>query len=400
MREIDKTSDMIERSLNRLEKWIEDHDYKGYDPADGLTSYLRPLTFGNLFLDRLLQQLIWRSPINLRPILGVKPLDSHIGRGYMAWGYLTRFRHSRNEIYKQKAITCLQWLIENRAPGFEHFSWGKMFDFASRGGRQGKKEPITVWTSLIGQAFLDGYEIIGDPEYLKVAESICRWILERPRNVTDSGFCINYTPFGKGECTIHNQSMLAAAMLARTAKFCNNQELLVVAREAIRYTCTRQLPDGSWYYGEAPTFHWIDNFHTGYNLDALKCYMENSGDDTYTDHLKKGFDFYITHFFESTGMPKYYHKRTYPIDSQCCAQSIETLANFSEYDPSSLETSMRITRWTISHMQDRSGFFFFMKYPLWTLKVPMIHWAQAVTYRALAQLLWKLKDKGRVGKQL
>jgi rhamnogalacturonyl hydrolase YesR len=385
----DKT-DRILNSINKLEKWIEDHNYKGYDPADGLTSYLRPLTFGNLFLDRILQQVIWRSPINLRPLLGVKPLDSNIGRGYMAWGYLIRFKSTGDAIYKQKAVSCLEWLMRNKAPGFEQYSWGKMFDFASRGGRQGKYEPITVWTSLIGMAFLEAYETLGDEKYLEVADSICQWILERPRNVTDSGFCINYTPFGKGECTIHNQSMLAAAMLARTAKFKPNEEYFKVARGAIQYTCSRQLDDGSWYYGEDPKYHWIDNFHTGYNLDALKCYMECTDDTTYESHLKKGFEFFKNTFFEPTGRPKYYHDRTYPIDSQCCSQAIETLTNFSEYDESSLDLAVKVAEWTIENMQNRSGYFYFMQYPSMTLKVPMIHWAQATTYKALPFLLLKI----------
>lgn len=384
---------VIKNSLMRLEKWVEDHDYKGYDPADGLTSYLRPLTCGNLFLDRLLMQLIWRSPINLRPLLGVKPLESNIGRGYMAWGYLTMFKLTGEKTYKDKAVTCLEWLVKNRAPGFEHYSWGKMFDFSSRGGRQGKYEPITVWTSLIGQAFLEAYEILGDQKYLEVAESICCWIIERPRNQTDSGFCINYTPFGKGDCTIHNQSMLAAAMLARTAKFTNNTEYMNVAREAMKYTCTRQLPDGSWYYGEDPKYHWIDNFHTGYNLDALKCYIECTKDNTYERNLKKGFSFFKNNFFEQTGRSKYYHNRTYPIDSQCCSQAIETLANFSDYDESSLAEGIRVANWTINNMQDRDGHFYFMQYPFMTIKAPMIHWAQATTYKALAVLLLRIEAK-------
>lgn len=45
---------ILEDGIGKLEKWVEDHDYKGYDPADGLTSFLGPVTFGNLFLDRLL----------------------------------------------------------------------------------------------------------------------------------------------------------------------------------------------------------------------------------------------------------------------------------------------------------------------------------------------------------
>ena len=46
----------IKRSLDAVQNWVERRDYKGYDPGDGLTSFLRPLTFGHLFAERLLQQ--------------------------------------------------------------------------------------------------------------------------------------------------------------------------------------------------------------------------------------------------------------------------------------------------------------------------------------------------------
>ncbi len=377
-------------SVRKLEKWIEDHHYKGYDPADGLTSYLRPLTFGNIFLDRILQQLIWRSPINLRPILGVKPLDSFVGRGYIARAYLVLFSMSGEGRYKQKARTCLDWLMDNKAPGFGQYSWGKMFDFASRGGRQNRFEPITVWTSLTGMAFLDAYEMLGDREYLGVADSVCQWILRVPRTMTGSGSCINYQFSEKGDCTIHNQSMLAAAMLTRTAGHTGNPDYNMVAREAIKYTCIRQRPDGSWYYGEDPKYHWIDNFHTGYNLDALKCYIELTGDKTYKPVLERGFSFYKGNFFEKNGRPKYYHDRTFPIDSQCASQSIDTLTNFFDYDETARELAVRVAIWTITNMQDRSGYFYFMRYPFFVLKPPMIHWAQATTYKALVSLANKL----------
>jgi hypothetical protein len=184
--------------------------------------------------------------------------------------------------------------------------------------------------------------------------------------------------------------VLAAAMLARTAKFNHNLEFQKVAREAIAYTCTRQLPDGSWFYGEEAKYHWIDNFHTGYNLDALKCYIESSCDKTYEHNLKKGFEFFKSNFFEPTGRPKYYHNRTYPIDSQCVSQAITTLVNFSAYDGSSLQLALKVAKWTIENMQDRKGYFYFMRYPLIVMKAPMIHWAQATTYKAMANLLLKL----------
>ena len=348
-------TELISSSIKKLEGWLKDHQENGFDPADGLTSYLRPLTFGNLLLSRVLQQLVWRSPVNLRPLLGIKPLRSFIGCGYIVRAQLLMSRLNGDDRYRQKAAAGLDWLMRNKAPGYEDYSWGKMFDFASRCGLQMKNEPITVWTSLIGQAFLDGYEIIGDPEYLKVAESICEWILRVPRTPTTSGACINYTPSGKGIGSIHNQSMLAGAMLARTAKYLKNGEYLRVAREAVTFTCTRQRSDGSWYYGEDPTYHWIDNFHTGYILDALRGYLDATEDRSFEETLNRGFSFYKHSFFDETGRPKYYHNRTFPIDSQCAAQAIDTLAVFSDRDGSALEMAARVAKWTIIHMQDTAG---------------------------------------------
>jgi len=111
--------------------------------------------------------------------------------------------------------------------------------------------------------------------------------------------------------TIHNQSMVAAALLARTANHNRNPEFLRVAREAVEFTCKRQLPDGSWYYGEDTTYHWIDNFHTGYVLDSLKGFIDLTKDATYSDNLRRGFAFYKNNFIEDNGRPKYYYNRTF-----------------------------------------------------------------------------------------
>lgn len=378
----------LRESIAKVEKWVEDHDYRGYEPFDGLSSYLRPLTFKSIFLERILQQVVRQSPLNLRPILGIKPQDSTKGRGYMAWGYLQMFKITGESSYSEKARRCLDWLDKNKAPGFASHSWGNHFDFSSRGGRLPKHTPIIVWTSLHGQAYLDAYEILGDARFLEVARSICDWILHLPRERTDKGVCISYV--AHVQRSIHNSNMLGAAMLARAAKYFGPAGYLDVAREAMVYSCSRQLPDGAWFYGEKEDCHWIDNFHTGYNLNSLKCYMEHSGDNSFRGNLHKGFEFYKKFFFEPTGRPKYYHNRAYPIDSQCASQAIETLANFSDFDAESLGLAVKVTNWTIDNMQDSSGYFYYRQYPLIKARTPMLHWAQATTYRALALLLNKI----------
>jgi rhamnogalacturonyl hydrolase YesR len=380
----------ILRSIHKLEKWVEDHDYKGYDPFDGLTSFLKPFTLGNLLLDRLLMQLIRQSPINLRPLLGVKPLDSNIGRGYMAWGYTIMFKQTGEIRYRDKAVSCLEWLMDNKAPHHKDYSWGKHFDYASRGGRYPKLEPIIVWAGLIGQAFLDAYETFGDRKYLDVANSICQWILSIPREKTKSGSCLSYYAFEQS--SIHNSNMIGAAMLARTAKISGDSTALKIAKEAMEYSCTRQLPDGAWYYGEAPKERWIDNFHTGYNLDSLKCYIDNTNDRDYEENLRRGFEYYKKNFFEENGRPKYYHNRAYPIDSQCASQALDTLTYFSDNDSSAFDLALKVAKWTIDNMQDKDGHFYYRQYPFIKAKMPMIHWAQATTYKALTILLSKINQ--------
>jgi rhamnogalacturonyl hydrolase YesR len=375
----------IRESISKLEKWVENHNYKGYEPFDGLSSVLRPLSFNNLFAERILQQLVRQSPINIRPLLGIKPQESTKGRGYMAWGYLALFRLTGDEHYKEKAVLCLEWLIKHKSPRYVHYCWGNHFDYSSRGGRYSKFEPITVWTSLIGQTFLDAYETLGDDRYLEIATSICDWILELPREKTDSGLCLSYLAFTQS--SIHNANMLGAAMLTRTAHHTRSRALLELAKEAMEYSCSRQLPDGAWYYGEASNNHWIDNFHSGYNLESLKCYIENSADKTYEENLHRGFGYFKRTFFEENGRPKYYHNRAYPIDIQCASQAIETLADFSTVDTSSLELSLRVAKWTIDHMQDEKGFFYYRILPRIKVKTPMLHWGQATMYRALTLLL-------------
>jgi rhamnogalacturonyl hydrolase YesR len=379
------TTELIGSSLKRLEAWVESHGYEAYEPFDGLSSPLRPLTGGSLFLDRLLMQAVRQSPINLRPLVGIRPLPSTKGRGYMAAGYLTLFRLTSDPEYRRKAIACLDWLSTHTSPKFTECSWANHFDFASRGGRYGKDESIIVWTALIGQAFVDAFEAVGEQRFLDVAQSACRWILALPRERTESGTCISYHALGQS--SIHNANMLGAAFLARCWRHAREPEYLDVAREAMRYSCTRQLEDGSWWYAEAPMYHWIDNFHTGYNLDSLKCYIESTGDETYHGHVLRGLKFYTDHFFREDGCPRYYHDRTQPIDSQCAAQSIETLTRVADIDDSYLRLAERVALWTIRNMQDRDGHFYYRKYPLITAKAPMLHWAQATTYRALA-LLW------------
>jgi hypothetical protein len=44
-------------------------------------------------------------------------------------------------------------------------------------------------------------------------------------------------------------------------------------------------------------------------------------------------------------------------------------------------------------MQNSSGYFHYRKYPLVAARIPMLHWGEATTFRALALLLLKLDEE-------
>lgn len=379
----------IQSSSERLARWVEEHDYKAYDPGDGQLSFLRAFTFGQQFPRRVLTASVLRAPVNIRPLLGIRPHTSTKGMGYMAWGYAKQYAITQRDTFKAQAAHCLDWLMENRAPKYKDYCWGNSFAFSTRSGTIPAQEPTIVWSSLIGQAFLEAYEVFGNARYLEVASSICDWILQVPREKTSRGACLSYVAYAP--ISIHNSNMLGAAMLARTGSITGNSEALAVAREAMLYSCARLNEDGAWFYGEAPKYHWIDSFHTGYNLDSLKRYVTSTGDASFNGELERGLAYFQRSFFEADGRPRYYDNKLYPIDIQCAAQSIDTLAFFSDMAPGAIEQACKVASWTIDNMQDRDGHFYYRDLGWMKIRIPMLHWGQGTMFKALAQLAGKLQ---------
>jgi polysaccharide biosynthesis protein VpsJ len=373
-------------SIGRLFEWLEKNDYRGYDTFDGLSSFLRPLTFENKFLRIALQQSVRRFPLNTRPLLGIKKSRSTKAMGFLARGFLRLHVSTGDPVWREKAEFALQWLIDNRSKGYSGACWGNHFDYQSRGFYLPKGVPTVVWTSLIGHAFLDGYEHLRKAEYLEIAQSACEHILG-DLQVFPHGeaVCITYVPGLDSQ--VHNSNTLGASLLARTHSYTHNETYVDLAKKAFLYTAERQRPDGSWYYGERSDIHWVDNFHTGYVLDCYKQYQESTGDDRFESTLKRGYDYWKKNFFLPDGTPRYYNYKTLPIDIQCCSQAIDTLVFFSDRDPESIALASKVARWTIKHMQDRTGYFYYRRYSPWIVNTtPTLHWGQATMLCAMAGL--------------
>ena len=378
-------------SIQRLSAWVEQNDYRAYDTFDGLNArFVRPFTFETAFLRTVLQQGIRRFPLNLRPLLGVRKGYSTKGMAFLARGYMRLHRATGDAAWANKAEFALQWLIENQSNGYSGACWGNHFDYQSRNFYLPTGVPTIVWTSLIGHAFLDGYDHFKKEQYLQIAISACEHILKDLEKYPDGeGTCISYIPGGKS--LVHNANTLGGSLLARTYSYTRSETYRELAQRALQYTAQYQRSDASWYYGEKENLHWVDNFHTAYVLDCFKFYGESTGDERFDRNMMSGYEYWKKTFFLADGTPRYYSHKTLPLDIQCSSQAIDTLVFFHDRDPESVPLAVKVAQWTIEHMQDDTGYFYYRRYSPWLVnKTPTLHWGQATMLCALAGLYQQL----------
>lgn len=377
---------ILKDSIKKLESWLEANDYKGYDPFEGLNSNLRFLTFEQVLFRQLLVQLFRRFPFNIRPVFGIKPTRSSKGLAYIINGYLELYKLHGDGKYKNLAEKFLEELKSISCEGYSGYCWGNHFDYQTRGYFLKKNNPTLVWTSLCGRAFYNAYELFKNEDYLKVVDSACNFIInDLPRYGNPEASCISYVTHTKN--LIHNANLLGASLLSLGYKLTGKKIYYDIATSAVRYSVNHQHKDGSWYYGEEEKYHWIDNWHTAYNLDSIFIYTNLTGNNEFLNNLQKGFDFYINNFFMPDGKPKYYHNKVGVLDIQCCSQAIETLVLFKDYDSKALPLAYKVAKWTIQNMQASDGHFYYRRGKVFTNRTPMFHWAQATMFYALVRLL-------------
>jgi hypothetical protein len=382
-----KTKAELLGSIEKLAKWLEQNDYSAYDTFDGLNAkYVRPLAFHNKLLETVLQQGIRRFPVNLRALLGVNKSQSTKGMGFLARGFMRLHDATGNAAWAEKANFALQWLLEHKSPGYSGACWGNHFDYQCRSFYLPKGVPTVVWTSLIGHAFLDGYEHFHNEMYLRTAVSACEHIVRDLEKFPDGdAHCITYVPGLNNQ--VHNANTLGGSLLARVYSHTRTDCYRAIARKAIAYTAKYQRPDFSWWYGEKANLRWVDNFHTAYVLDCFKHYAQATGDTAFDTAYNNGYEYWKKTFFLADGTPRYYDYKTLPIDIQCCSQAIDTLVFFHDRDATSLELAEKVARWTIENMQDSSGYFYYRRYSRWLVnKTPTLHWGQATMLCALSGL--------------
>jgi hypothetical protein len=388
----------LHESLQRLDRWVEQENFSGWEPHDALnSSFVRGLTFGCRPLGILWLQLIKKCPVNLRPVLGVPKGINPKAMGLFLATYWRKFLMTGDFNYIERVQEFAGWLEANSSPGYSGKCWGYNFDWPNRNFFAPAGTPTIVNTAFNAMAFLDLVTLRGAHERdivrnipaLAVAQSACEFILHDLNQFKPGPgeLCFSYSPLDKR--WVHNANLLGACLLAQVAAQTGERRLKDAALAAARFSARRQHADGSWDYGENAGDGWVDNFHTGFVLVSLRRISRALETDEFLKNIDKGYSFWRTKMFLRDGIPKYYAQKTYPLDAHCVAQAILTFLEFGETDPDAFAAADALALWAIQHLQDASaGFFHYQIHKFYRIRIPYIRWSQAWMQRALTELLY------------
>lgn len=388
-------------TFERLRTYCESQHFKGWDPYDGLNSKVFqaiPFLKKSDLCRLVVIQGFKRCPVNLRPIALVPKEYNAKGIGLFLQAYCNLYKTVKAnsdlatslgtpESLLGQVRELADLLLALQSKGYSGACWGYNFDWqARRIFLFPKNTPTVVATNFCATALMDAYEVTREQRYLDVALSSARFVLDDlHRTDYKDGFLFSYSPL-PGNDTVFNASLLGSKLLAYCFHYTGNETYKEAARSSVLACCQAQAADGSWVYGMLPVQSWIDSFHTGYNLDGLIAYQEQTGDNAFSTQIEKGFDFYIKNFFEPDGCPKYYHDRKFPIDIHCPGQlfvTLHRLGKFAEYK----DLAEKVLEWTVSHMQDRKGYFYYQLKQGISSKIPYMRWSNAFMFNALSYYL-------------
>jgi hypothetical protein len=303
----------------RLFQWADARDWAGPDPYDGLTGPLGQFAAHRVLRQALLQT-VKRSRVDLRPVLGIRPLRTAAASGTAASACA---RLSASPVWRARAIGLGQWTAAAQMSGRYAGLWRYEFDVQTRWAYYPAGVPNLVATTFCADGCLDS-GTLSEAAML----SLSRGLLEHLHN----GAFFTYTP--ASDVLVHNANLMGAALAARLARAGTlpgglADRLADAARGAVDVSLAGQRRDGSWPYGQGPRLAWVDGFHTGYVLLRLEQAATLLGIDVRTP-LERGAVHYLRNLFDGA-LPRYF------------------AGGRTRRDPNNDATAVRMAAWAAGH---------------------------------------------------
>lgn len=369
--------------------YVRNNNFKGWDPYDGLTTDYK--IFHKKYYIRLLFFYLNKfSPINLRPYLNVKKRS--FTQPYMLIGL--------SHLYKgdyEKAEQFLDIIIkDSKVNEYGFHCWdGLDMPIQMINTFKSKGAPNVISTELAARfilLFIQKTERRKD-ELTNILFSVEKFFKKQMLVQYKGQSHFKYYHVTPENLFVFNSNANVCGFLAELDLFrgdTKNETLVIdILKSIIKY----QNEDGYWNYHvnlKTATQKKQIDFHQGFILDDILRIMKVYGwEKEIEDSFKKGLNYYKINQFNNNGRSYYRVPKKWPVNIHNQSQGIITFTNaanagFGEHYREFAET---IFDWTVNNMLGKDGHFYYLKYPIFTNKIPYMRWSDANMLYAISHLI-------------
>jgi rhamnogalacturonyl hydrolase YesR len=389
--------DLCLHILKTTLQYSRGRDYAGHNKHDGLNSPILGPILGWAKWPRLVAiQSVMRAPVNIRPLLLVPLTRNPKGIGLFASAWLDLYAVDRREEDFKEAEKLLDWLLENPSRGFKGLSWGYPYPWQDLGFYARRHMPNRVVTCWVGFAFLEAYRQTAELRYRNALPEIAEFLTSEPNILEDSKSmkCFSYVPDHRVTWAVMDVPALMGAYLAEAGVLLERSDYVEEAKRLINWVVDKQTDYGAWFYThpseDSPITH--DNYHTAIVLDCLDRYRLATGDQSFETAYWEGLEYYRDNLFTHGGAPRWRNDKEYPYDIHGAASGILCFTRAATREPSYWRSAQAVLNWTLEHLHDPRGFFYYQRTKWFTKRFCLLRWSNAWMCRALAFALRKHKD--------
>jgi len=385
--------DLARNSLGRLYVYCKNQNWAGYDPYDALNSpHFKHLS--NKWARIVITQIFRHLPLDLRYFFKIEKSSNPKALALFIRSLIKLSSIVDSGNYKDELNKISDRLLDLKSTEPSNsgmISWGYNFAWQSRAFYCEPYSPNIQSTIMCAHAF---YELSTCKLFTKETsqrfKDVCimanRYILANLLMYEDEEIAVLAYILNDNTIIINVQAQAAWSLL-RAYLFTGEKRFLDISLKLLRFVERKQQRDGSWLYGEAVCQGFIDNFHTGFILEALyECKAVNNS-SVPKETIERGYKFYINHFFNKKIIVKYFYNSNYPVDSHAIAQSVITISKLIKYDDQSEFLLNKIINWTLINFQSKKGYFYYQKWPYFKNRISYMRWTQAWMFYALASFL-------------
>ena len=360
--------------LQHLLKTAHTDGYKGYSLFDSHNSII-PFEKLPKKVSFYVNQIVKRSPINLRRALGVEKSVNPKMLGLMAQVNGLFYYQTKSQVYLERLEVIYDLLLELRSES-NGISWGYNYFWPKRTEKDVPAyTPNVVVSCFIGRGAYYAYKATKDNKWKGLLSDIGTFLLSDINIYRgDDGVCFSYTTAQKDK--VINVNMLAAEVLTYidVLNYENSHSNLVT--EIIRFTSNHQNKDGSWWYSHGYSSDVVKkqlDFHQGYVLESLLRVSKHRPDlhNEIMQLIDRGDRFYKDYILDiSKGTAKWRYPKKYPVDIHNQAEAIIWLSLTNKMSQAEV-----FVNYTIKNFWSKSqGYFYYQKYPFITNKTKYLRW--------------------------